>query len=194
MTSKQIIRTWSYRPEFFNNNSDQANLLVLSRQLQWRGIEAEPTADLELADFVLIGDGSRAAVRQFATELEELAPKISKRFHDGSPTLIVGSAFEFFLDKIPELGSKTRGERSSEFRVAKELGVEAYGYRNTDLMTDLKINGSFVATTLYGPVLAKSPQVLKLILKGLGIAKELDQALAAELSELVQQIRQTNAG
>jgi CobQ-like glutamine amidotransferase family enzyme len=194
MTPQRIIRTWSYRPEYFNNNSDQANLLVLRRQLQWRGMDLEPTADLELAEFVLIGDGSRAAIREFAAELEELVPKISKRFKDGSPTLIVGSAFEFFLDRIPELGILTRGERSSEFRVAKDDSVEAFGYRNTDLMTDLKINGSFVATTLFGPVLAKSPQLLDLILEGLGIVGELDQALLADLTELLQQIRQTNAG
>lgn len=194
MTAQRVIRTWSYRPDYFNNNSDQANLLVLRRQLEWRGAHLEPTSNLGLADFVLIGDGSRAAVREFATELEELVPKISRRFQDGSPTLIVGSAFEFFLERIPELGTLSRGERSSEFRVVKDDHVEAFGYRNTDLMTDLKINGSFVATTLFGPVLAKSPELLSLMLEGLGIAGTLDQALSAELSELVKQIRQTNAG
>ena len=63
------------------------------------------------------------------------------------------------------------GERVSEFRTVKSDGVEVSGYRNSTLVSDdLFIRGAFVGTTLFGPVLAKNPQLLSRIADALGVS------------------------
>jgi CobQ-like glutamine amidotransferase family enzyme len=185
-----MIRVASFYPDFFNNNSDQGNLLVLRRQLQWRGMELEVLEDFDPnAQFVLIGDASRAAIRHFEVELEALTPALQSRLDRKLPTLIVGSSFEFFANRLKGLGEIGQTERKSEFRTVISSEVEAFGYRNSELDTDLVVAGGFVATTLFGPVLAKSPSLLAHLLGELGVEGELPQATAAELELLVQEIQ-----
>ena len=185
-----MIRLASYRPEYFNQNGDQANLEVLGMQLMWRGIRCEVLdKDFDEADFFLIGDASRAVMREFASELEILVPMLSERLEAGLPTLLVGSAHEFFAGKVAGLPELRKAERSSEFREVQASGFEAFGYRNSEVVGDLFVSGSFLSTTLFGPVLAKSPQLLNLVLDRLGISDPLPAYIDAELSNLVDEIR-----
>lgn len=186
-----MITLASFRPEFFNQNGDQANLEVLGMQLMWRGIECEVAhQNFDSADFLLIGDASRAAIREFGAELELLIPTLSKRLESGLPTLLVGSAHEYFAGKVVGLPALVRSARASEFREVSRSGLKAFGYRNSEVIEDLVVSGAFVSTTLFGPVLAKSPDLLNLILSRLGVEEPLPADIGDELYKLVEEIRQ----
>ncbi len=184
-----MITLGTFMPEYFNQNGDQANIEVLGMQLMWRGIEGTVIDAHERADFLLIGDASRAAMRKFEPELLELVPMLEQRLEDGLPTLLVGSAHEFFAGRVAGLATLTRGSRASEFREVSHDGVTAFGYRNTEVLEDLRVKGAFISTTLFGPVLAKSPDLLDLVLSRLGVSEPLPNDLASELAGLVTEVR-----
>lgn len=185
-----MIRFASFKPEFFNANGDQANLEVLQKQLAWRGVESSVSDHgLETCDLLLVGDGSRAAMRHFAAELADLSQTLQHRLDAGMPTLLVGSAHDFFAGRVCGLPAIHKTERKSEFRDVSFEGISAFGYRNSEADSDLFIAGGFVSTTLFGPVLAKSPQLLDHFLRALGVTQELPGDLKDELALLVQQIK-----
>ena len=189
-----MISLSSYRPELFNRNADQGNLLVLTKQLQWRGVDFEVLHEFDLsADFVLIGDSFNAVRREYSAELLELAPGLQSRLDQGRATLLVGSSYEFYMDILDGLPNPVRAARVSEFRVAKSGSLSAFGYRNTDLDgSDLFIQGAFIGTTLYGPVLAKSPDLLKLVLDAMGVETELSSSFSGRLEDYLEQIIKTS--
>lgn len=190
-----MIKLSSFQPEFFNNNGDQGNLEVLRSQLHWRGVNFSLLEqDFRKTDFLLIGDASRAAMRHFDAELRELIPILEERLSKGSPTLLVGSTFEFYAGKIRGLPALKTIARVSEFRSVEDSGLEAYGYRNSEADRDLFVSGAFIGTTLYGPVLAKSPALLQIVLNALGVTEPLPDEISAELDLLLSEIRKTNAG
>lgn len=192
-----MIRLSSFEPELFNRNADQGNMLVLKRQLEWRGVEFELLSEFDAAaDFVLIGDAFSAVTEHLRAELLALAPSLQRRLDLGLPTLIVGSSYEFFMGVLNGLPQPKRATRESEFRRVTSKDISAFGYRNTDLASDdLYVKGGFIATTLYGPVLAKSPDLLALVLSDLGVSQKLEASLDAVLSEyLTQLIRTSTAG
>lgn len=190
-----MITLGTFRPEFFNNNGDQGNVEVLKAQLAWRGVECQ-TVDQNFgaSDFLLIGDASRAALRHFESELLNLSSIVEERLTRGAPTLIVGSAFEFFSGKVAGLPTLNKVSRASEFRTARFGSNEAFGYRNSEADLDLFVSGAFIATNLFGPVLAKSPDLLNLILDQMGVEAKLSPRVEGELAELVLQAKKTNAG
>ena len=189
-----MISLSSYRPELFNRNADQGNLLVLTKQLQWRGVDFEVLHEFDLsADFVLIGDSFNAVRREYSAELLELAPGLQSRLDQGRATLLVGSSYEFYMDILDGLPNPVRAARVSEFRVAKSGSLSAFGYRHTDLDgSDLFIQGAFIGTTLYGPVLAKSPDLLKLVLDAMGVETELSSSFSGRLEDYLEQIIKTS--
>lgn len=189
-----MISLSSYRPELFNRNADQGNLLVLTKQLQWRGVDFEVLHEFDLsADFVLIGDSFNAVRREYSAELLELAPGLQSRLDQGRATLLVGSSYEFYMDILDGLPNPVRAARVSEFRVAKSGSLSAFGYRNTDLDgSDLFIQGAFIGTTLFGPVLAKSPDLLKLVLDAMGVETELSSSFSGRLEDYLEQIIKTS--
>lgn len=161
-----MIRVFSFRPEYFNNNGDQGNLEALSFFTK----QPLKMVDIEDAEMVLIGDGSRAAIREFEGELIDMLPDLQKRYAEGLPTLLVGSAYEFFMERIPLVERPTYGLRESEFREVTVEGITVKGYRNSELVgEDLVLSGGFIGTTLFGPVLAKNPALLERIAKFLGV-------------------------
>ena len=164
---------FSFKPEHFNNNGDQGNLDVLRFFLQAQGLQVSATDEAAVADFVLVGDASRAAISHHEQELTRLIPVLSSRIAKGLPTLLVGSSYEFFLGKIAELGTHARTTRVSEFRsVALTAELTVMGYRNSELASgDVQLFGGFIATTLYGPILAKNPELLDLVLLRFGAEK-----------------------
>lgn len=183
-----MIKLASYRPEYFNNNGDQGNLEVLEKQLSWRGVSTSITTDLHGADFVLFGDASRAVMREFAGELDGQLELLKDRLERNLPTLLVGSCHEFFAPKLG-VAKFRKMARASEFRELKVDGVDAFGYRNSEVDVDLLVRGFFASTTLFGPVLAKSPELLERMLQGLGIQGSLEESQQEYLDRLVREIR-----
>ena len=171
-------------PEHFNNNGDQGNMEVLSAELAAVKAPHKAIVEIESADFVLLGDASRAAMRHYEKELEDLRPLVRDRFARGVATLLVGSCYEFFAS---DLGLELRPvARRSEF-----VAGDYFGYRNTDYDLDpVTRNGLFVATSLYGPFLAKNPSYLLDLLIGFGIQPKLDP----ERLMWVEKIREVSGG
>jgi CobQ-like glutamine amidotransferase family enzyme len=171
-------------PEHFSNNGDQGNIEVLSSQLKAAKVEHAVVNQIEKGDFVLFGDASRAAMRHYESELEGYRPQIRERFLKGFATLLVGSSYEFFAK---DLGLELRQvARKSEF-----VNGEYFGYRNTECdLEPVTRNGLFVATSLYGPFLAKNPGYLSELLMGLGANPE----LKPERLEWIEKIREVSGG
>ena len=168
-----MIRVFSFHPEFFNNNGDQGNLEALAHFTK-QSVVMTPMAE---SDFVLFGDASRAAMRHFADELADMVPELEKRLTEKLPTLIVGSCFEYFSTKISGFPKPLHGDRASEFRTATSDGVEVKGYRNSTLISpDLFVQGAFIGTTLFGPVLAKNPPLLQRVTGALNLKVEISES------------------
>jgi CobQ-like glutamine amidotransferase family enzyme len=176
-----VIRVFSFRPEHFNLNGDQGNLEALRHFTK----TDFTSSGIEDADLVLFGDASRAAMRHFSDELESQIPELSARLAAGSPTLLVGSCYEFFSGKVAGLPALSVAERVSEFRQASAQGITVKGYRNSEVASaDLFISGHFVGTTLFGPVLAKNPTLLEHLAKGLGLEVSLSDEQLRWIAQL----------
>jgi CobQ-like glutamine amidotransferase family enzyme len=66
-------------------------------------------------------------------------------------------------------------------------GSEVVGYRNSEVLdSELFIRGGFVGTLLFGPLLAKNPDLLKLFAQKLSLNISVD----ASYWELTEQVRQ----
>lgn len=192
-----MITLSSFEPELFNRNADQGNLMVLRKQLQWRDVEFEDLREFDVdADFVLIGDSFNAVTKHYQSALLELAPKLQERLELGRATLLIGSSYELYMDALVGLPSRRASKRASEFRNVSLGGVKAFGYRNTDLESnDLFVKGAFIGTTLFGPVLAKSPDLLGIVLRALGVTQDLDPVMQLRLDGyLAEIIRTSSAG
>ena len=179
-----MIKIYSFEPIYFDNNGDQGNVEVLVHQLSQQGKKFKIVASAEKADFVLIGDASNAVMERYSKELGKLRKTIAQRFAQGLPTLLVGSAYEFFA---AEMGLSPKVvNRESKFVTSSE---GYFGYRNSD--KDLPVcfvKESFIGTTLFGPVLAKNPQLLERVLNAVGA--ELN--LSAQALEWIEIIRSKN--
>lgn len=161
-----MTSVFSFRSQYFNNNGDQGNLEALEHFSR----STFEIASIEGADFVLFGDASRAAMREFEAELEKCVPVLELRLSKGLPTLLVGSCYEFFARRISSMPNLEYGDRVSEFREVAAAGMRIKGYRNSEVYgNDLFISGLFVGTTLFGPVLAKNIELLQRMAAGLGL-------------------------
>ena len=161
-----MTTVYSFRPEYFNNNGDQGNLEALEYFTRFKFV----AGDIVGADFVLIGDASRAAMREFSNELEGLTEPLQLRLDSGAPTLIVGSSYEFFCSRLSGMPKLAFGPRVSEFRTVEAFGMKVKGYRNSEVQNeDLFVKGLFVGTTLFGPVLAKNLKLAEMFATGLGL-------------------------
>jgi len=185
-----MIKLATFMPEYFNNNGDQGNIEVLVKQLEWRGIDCSVTStDLSKADFLLVGDGSRAVMREFESDLSGLEDLVASRLREGKATLLVGSSHEYFCSKLPELPDLKTLSRVSEFREVTSGIHKAFGYRNTDKDVDLFIKGAFFSTSFYGPLLAKNQNLLDLVLSSMGVSGNLPSELQSSLDAVLQAIR-----
>jgi CobQ-like glutamine amidotransferase family enzyme len=103
------------------------------------------------------------------------------RYEKGLPTLLIGSAYTFFA---PEIGiTKEPTKRESKFVTTPE---GYFGYRNSDNNLPVcTVKGAFIASSLYGPLLAKNPQLLQVVLEKLG-AK---MVLPTQVTSLIETIR-----
>jgi CobQ-like glutamine amidotransferase family enzyme len=190
-----MIKLATFMPEYFNNNGDQGNIEVLKKQLEWRGVEFSVTSsDLDESDFLLLGDGSRAVMREFESDLSALTALLQERLDAGKATLIVGSSHEYFCSKLPGLPDLKTVSRVSEFREVTSGSQKAFGYRNTDKDIDLFVDRAFISTSLFGPVLAKNQNLLNLVLSSMGVNDALSNDHQARLDEVLRAIRSQALG
>lgn len=177
-----MTSVFSYRPEYFNFNGDQGNLEVLKYAT---GADLTFTSD-PMADLLLVGDASRAALREFENELLELVPIIEKRLQNGDPTLLVGSSYEFFAKRSELLPDLVNGKRFSGFVKLTHEDFEVVGYRNSEVVgSELFVKGGFIGTLMFGPILAKNPDLLKLLAREM----QLEIRLGNSYWDLVSEVR-----
>ncbi len=180
-----MISYFSFEADYFNNNGDQGNVEVLLHYLKASGVKVKRAEHIKDADFALIGDASLAVIEHFSKKLGSMRSEIRKRFEDGKPTLIVGSSYEFFSGEIGLEFSRTK--RVSGFVTTPE---GFFGYRNSDsTLPDVVRKDAFIATKLFGPVLAKNPQLLEIELNALGVRFEMSE----EIKGWIESIRQKSA-
>jgi CobQ-like glutamine amidotransferase family enzyme len=185
-----MIKLATFMPEYFDNNGDQGNIEVLAKQLEWRGIQHSVTStDFVDSDFLLVGDGSRAVMREFDTELSEIVDLLQERLITGKATLLVGSSHEYFCSKLSGLPKLRTLSRVSESREVTSGSQSAFGYRNSDKDIDLFVEQAFISTTLYGPLLAKNQNLLDLVLSSMGVTAQLPGELQSKLDSVLQAIR-----
>jgi len=185
-----MIKLATFMPTYFNNNGDQGNIEVLSKQLEWRGVQCSVTSsDLAESDFLLIGDGSRAVMREFDTGLSAMTDLVAERLSTGKATLLVGSAHEFFCARLPKLPDLKKSPRVSEHREVESDNLKVFGYRNNEIDVDFYIQEAFISTSLFGPILAKNENLLNIVLTSMGATKELPDVYQSRLAHLLQGVR-----
>ena len=156
----KILKFAALYPNHLNLNGDHANLLVLKKRLEWRGVAAEivevfePT-DLANFDLVLLGHGSSAAWDDLESIDSSLISKIMNIISSNVPVLAVGSGYVKVMESLNS-ESLLHGEHVSEF--ANFSGI--VGYVNTDVqLPEVTWLGNSLLTLFHGPVLAKNPGV-----------------------------------
>lgn len=184
------VKLVSFAAEHFNNNGDQGNIDVLKFHLEKSGVAVEEfgQSQAESADFLLVGDCSRAALRFYKPGLDALVPALLARLEAGNPTLIVGTSYEYLSSQIG-LGDPMKVSRVSDFASVMHQGMQIVGYSNSD--TDLPLvqtRGNFIATKFYGPVLALNPELLQRILQALGGGLHLSEQMADDVERVTRQI------
>jgi CobQ-like glutamine amidotransferase family enzyme len=190
-----MIKLATYKPTYFNNNGDQGNIEVLAKQLEWRGVQYSVTSN-EFAnpDFLLVGDGSRAVMREFESELVAITELIAERLRTGKATLLVGSAHEFFCSRLPGLPELKKTPRVSEHREASAGDVSVFGYRNNEIDVDFFLERAFISTSLFGPILAKNENLLNIVLNSIGVTSELPAVHQSRLGPVLQGVRSKALG
>lgn len=180
----------SFAAEHFNNNGDQGNLEVLKFHLAASGLKVEVLgqSQAETADFLLVGDCSRAALRFYKPGLDALVPALKARLDAGSPTLLVGSSYEYLSEPIG-LGIPITVPRISDFMSVQSDGLDLVGYCNSDTNLPVaQVKNCFVATKLFGPILATNPTLLERILKRLGAELKLTESMQQDIDLIRGQI------
>jgi CobQ-like glutamine amidotransferase family enzyme len=190
-----MIKLATFKPTYFNNNGDQGNIEVLAKQLQWRGVQYSVTsAELQDSDFLLVGDGSRAVMREFESELAAITDLLAERLSNGKATLLVGSAHEFFCSRLPGLPDLKYAPRVSEHREVGSGDLRVFGYRNNEIDVDFLIEQAFISTSLFGPILAKNENLLNIVLKSMVVTEGLPAAYQSWLAPVLQGVRSKALG
>lgn len=190
-----MIKLATFMPTYFNNNGDQGNIEVLAKQLEWRGVQCSVTfTELKDSDFLLVGDGSRAVMREFKSELAAITDLVDERLSKGKATLLVGSAHEFFCSRLPGLPDLKYAPRVSEHREVGSGDLSVFGYRNNEIDIDFFIEQAFISTSLFGPILAKNENLLNIVLNSMGVNTELPAVHQSRLALVLQGVRSKALG
>jgi CobQ-like glutamine amidotransferase family enzyme len=190
-----MIKLATFMPTYFNNNGDQGNIEVLTKQLQWRGVQYSVTsAELQDSDFLLVGDGSRAVMREFDSELAAITELLAERQGTGKATLLVGSAHEFFCSKLPGLPELKITPRVSQHREVSSGDFRVFGYKNNEIDNDFFIEQAFISTSLFGPILAKNDNLLNIVLNSMGVTSVLPAVYQSRLVPVLQGVRSKALG
>ncbi len=190
-----MIKLATFMPTYFNNNGDQGNIEVLAKQLEWRGTPCSVTStELKDSDFLLVGDGSRAVMSEFKSELAAITDSVAERLSSGKATLLVGSAHEFFCTRLPGLPELGNAPRVSEHREVTFGNLRVFGYRNNEIDNDFFIEEAFISTSLFGPILAKNENLLNIVLTSMGVTSELPPVHQSRLAPVLQGVRSKALG
>jgi CobQ-like glutamine amidotransferase family enzyme len=190
-----MIKLATFMPNYFNNNGDQGNIEVLTKQLEWRGVQYSVTsAEIQDSDFLLVGDGSRAVMREFKSELAAITELVAERLRTGKATLLVGSAHEFFCSKLPGLPELKYAPRVSEHREVGSGDLRVFGYRNNEIDVDFFMEQAFISTSLFGPILGKNEKLLNIVLTSMGVTAEIPAVYQSRLVPVLQGVRSKALG
>lgn len=175
----------------FNQNGDLANLEVIQRACVNAGsyVVAKPNLQdgqqLFDADYLVVGDGSKAHQRHRSSEITGLVEIVREREHEGKPTLLVGSSYEHLWGKLTGSEFEARKSRLSGFYSTLVEGHEFWGYVNTQSsMPLLAQHGSTTGTAFFGPFLARNVYALEKLLASLGC--KADDSFLTELRRLME--------
>lgn len=173
-----MIKLVGLFPRHLNLNGDFGNLIVLSKQLEWRGIEFEVHlaesvhAVPEDAAFILLGHGSAAAWADLSSNFSDLKQVLSSALERGAKVLAVSSGVDHLFE-VTSLNTAGIGllpgkpvlrERVSEFKSFVSDSNQSLGYVNSELELPLfSQDGGLVCTLLHGPFLAKSDYLQELV-------------------------------
>ena len=190
-----MIKLATFMPKYFNNNGDQGNIEVLAKQLQWRSVQYSVTSsEFADSDFLLVGDGSRAVMREFESELAAITDLVAERLRTGKATLLVGSAHEFFCSRLPGLPELNEAPRVSEHREVSFGDLRVFGYRNNEIDVNFFREQAFISTSLFGPILAKNENLLNIVLASMGVNTELPAVHQSRLALVLQGVRSKALG
>lgn len=173
-----MIKLVGLFPRHLNLNGDFGNLTVLSKQLEWRGVEfevhlAESLHEIPVdASFILLGHGSAAAWADLSSYFSELKKVLGSALERGAKILAVSSGVEHLFDVtsadsagiglLP--GKPVLRERTSEFKSFVSDSKQSLGYVNSELELPLfSEDGGLICTLLHGPFLAKSEYLQELV-------------------------------
>ena len=154
------IKLATVYPEHLNLNGDQANILVLQRRLQLRGVESEVIAvndndDLTNYEFIFLGHGSLAAWSHIDAKRPDLIRDVLEACDNGSFIFAVASGYER-LSKVRGVSAAKPASHRSEFVDVNGI----IGYINTDSALEPFIfDDHALLTLLHGPLLAKNPEL-----------------------------------
>ncbi len=154
------IKLATVYPEHLNLNGDQANILVLQRRLQLRGVESEVIAvndndDLTNYEFIFLGHGSLAAWSHIDAKRPDLIRDVLEACDNGSFIFAVASGYERF-SKVRGVSAAKPASHRSEFVDVNGI----VGYINTDSALEPFIfDDHALLTLLHGPLLAKNPEL-----------------------------------
>ena len=154
------IKLATVYPEHLNLNGDQANILVLQRRLQLRGVESEVIAvndndDLTNYEFIFLGHGSLAAWSHIDAKRPDLIRDVLEACDNGSFIFAVASGYER-LSKVRGVSAAKPASHRSEFVDVNGI----VGYINTDSALEPFIfDDHALLTLLHGPLLAKNPEL-----------------------------------
>jgi CobQ-like glutamine amidotransferase family enzyme len=187
------MRLVSYDAKHFNTNGDQGNLEIIAAELRWRAVDfklVSSTAphDLEAADLVLFGGGSRAVMRHHSDHLTSLLPLLKSRARRLATTIFIGASFEFFAEPLFGLDSRP-SERSSEHYTGEFGSSRVVGYLNTETdLPPLAIESRQIGSLLTGPLLLKNRWLLSDVLQWLGVSAALNEEKELEIQNLLKQL------
>jgi CobQ-like glutamine amidotransferase family enzyme len=188
----RVIRLGTFYPEDLNLNGDQANLLVLKKRLEWRGVDSEivpvtGSSELQSVDALLLGHGSVAAWNSLLAADAKLVESAVDFMKSGKPLIAIASGYLKVLDALGEKYSI--GEHVSEF-----VDVEGVvGYVNSPAKPNLlEWRDASLLTMLHGPVFAKNPDLAdQLITKNSWADLSVANSNLKKVDELAEASRKT---
>ncbi len=197
-----MITIFRLFPAKLNLNGDAENANVLSKRLEWAGVEhrlVSVTSQRELEAcldevekephrcVVVIGHGSLAAIASLTPEASTFQTLYNRMINLGTPGIVVSSGLG-----LVGRAAKTFGVSSSRAYNLK-LAIpgwphSAIGYFNSQVVDSmLSVESNVIRTYLHGPFLARNPDWASELLRRAGVElgeSSQEQAANAHLEKI----------
>lgn len=114
---QKIVIGWLY-PKLMNVYGDIGNVIVLSKRLEWRGIEPEvkkmdigfPQEELDECDIIFMGGAQDRQQKIVEVDLKKKSKKLKEKIENGTPGLYVCGAYQLLGKHYKEAdGSLIKG-------------------------------------------------------------------------------------